>query len=118
VKDTIAKMHAIKQLGVLFSMDDFGTGYSSLSYLAQLPLDQLKIDRSFVRNISRSKNDESIVCAIITLGLGLKMSVIAEGVETEVQRVFLEMHGCHEYQGNLISRPLPLSELEAFLKLA
>ncbi|MDD2776283.1 MAG: EAL domain-containing protein [Gallionella sp.] len=118
VQDTIAKMHAIKQLGVLFSMDDFGTGYSSLSYLAQLPLDQLKIDKSFVRNISRSKNDESIVCAIITLGLGLKMNVIAEGVETEVQRVFLAMHGCHEYQGDLFSRPLPLPKLEAFLKLA
>ncbi|MDD4963818.1 MAG: EAL domain-containing protein [Gallionella sp.] len=116
MKDTIAKMQAIKELGVFFSMDDFGTGYSSLSYLAQLPLEQLKIDKSFVRNISRSKNDESIVCAIITLGLGLKMTVIAEGVETEVQRVFLAMHGCHEYQGNLFSRPLPLPELEAFLK--
>jgi diguanylate cyclase (GGDEF)-like protein/PAS domain S-box-containing protein len=118
VEDTIAKMLAIKQLGVFFSLDDFGTGYSSLSYLAQLPLDQLKIDKLFVRNIPRGQNDESIVCAIITLGLALKMSVIAEGVESEAQREFLAAHGCHEYQGGLYSHPLPLSELEMFLKLA
>jgi len=115
VQDTIAKMLAIKQLGVCFSIDDFGTGYSSLAYLAQLPLYQLKIDKSFVRNIPGSRNDESIVRAIITLGLGMNMSVIAEGVETESQREFLAAHGCHEYQGYLFSRPLPLPELEAYL---
>ncbi|MDP3087917.1 MAG: EAL domain-containing protein [Methylotenera sp.] len=118
MKDTIDKMHAIKQLGVLFSMDDFGTGYSSLCYLAQLPLDQLKIDKSFVRNLPGIAKDETIARAIITMGLGLNLNVIAEGVETERQREFLAAHGCHEYQGYLFSRPLPLVELEAFLNRA
>jgi len=116
MNDTIAKMQAIKQLGVLFSMDDFGTGYSSLCYLAQLPLDQLKIDKSFVRNLPGIAKDEAIARAIITMGLGLNLNVIAEGVETERQREFLAAHGCHEYQGYLFSRPLPLVELEVFLK--
>jgi diguanylate cyclase (GGDEF)-like protein/PAS domain S-box-containing protein len=116
VKDTIAKMHAIKQLGVRFSMDDFGTGYSSLSYLAQLPLDQIKIDKAFVRNLPGVTKDETIAKAIITLGLGLNMNVIAEGVETESQRQFLEAHGCHEYQGYLFSRPLTIEALEVFLQ--
>jgi EAL domain-containing protein (putative c-di-GMP-specific phosphodiesterase class I) len=118
IKDTIAKMYEIKKLGVLFSMDDFGTGYSSLSYLAQLPLDQIKIDKSFVRNLPGVKNDETIARSIITMGLGLNLNVIAEGVETENQRKFLEELGCLEYQGYLFSRPLPLSELEAYLKRA
>ena len=116
VPDTIAKMHAIKSLGVCFSMDDFGTGYSSLSYLAQLPLDQLKIDKSFVRNIPGGRNDETLARAIITVGLGLNMNVIAEGVETESQRGFLKANGCHEYQGYLFSRPLPILELEKYLR--
>jgi diguanylate cyclase (GGDEF)-like protein/PAS domain S-box-containing protein len=116
VKDTIAKMQAIKQLGVCFSMDDFGTGYSSLSYLAQLPLDQLKIDKSFVRNLPGNKNDETIARAIITMGLGLNLNVIAEGVETESQREFLEALGCLGYQGYLFSRPLPIEALEIFLQ--
>jgi diguanylate cyclase (GGDEF)-like protein/PAS domain S-box-containing protein len=116
VQDTITKMQAIKLLGVCFSLDDFGTGYSSLAYLAQLPLDQLKIDKSFVRNIPGVKNDETIVRAIITMGLGLGLNVIAEGVEAEIQREFLETLGCHEYQGHLFSRPLQLTELEAYLK--
>ena len=113
-----ANMQEIKKLGVLFSMDDFGTGYSSLSYLAQLPLDQIKIDKSFVRNLPGVKNDETIARSIITMGLGLNLNVIAEGVETENQREFLEALGCLEYQGYLFSRPLPLSELEAYLKRA
>ena len=116
VKDTIAKMQAIKQLGVCFSLDDFGTGYSSLSYLAQLPLDQIKIDKAFVRNLPGVTNDETIARAIITMGLGLNMNVIAEGVETEIQREFLAAQGCHEYQGYLFSRPLPIEELEIFLR--
>jgi len=118
LQDTIYKMHAIKMLGVCFSLDDFGTGYSSLAYLAQLPLDQLKIDKSFVRSIPGVKKDETIVRAIITMGLGLNLNVIAEGVETERQREFLATLGCHEYQGHLFSRPLPLAELEAYLKRA
>ena len=103
VDDTIQKMLAIKQLGVSISMDDFGSGYSSLSYLAQLPLDQLKIDLAFVRNVPGVSNNETIARTIITMGLGLAMDVIAEGVETEAQRDFLEAHGCHVYQGFLFS---------------
>ena len=117
VKDTITKMQAIKQLGVCFSMDDFGTGYSSLSYLAQLPLDQIKVDKAFVRNLPGVTRDETIARAIITMGLGLNMNVIAEGVETESQREFLEALGCHEYQGYLFSRPLSIDALEIFLQL-
>lgn len=111
----IAKMQEIRQLNVLFSMDDFGTGYSSLSYLTQLPLNQLKIDKAFVRNMGNSKNDETITRAIISMGLGLNMNVIAEGVETEAQCGFLEALGCNEYQGYLFSYPLPIEELEKYL---
>lgn len=115
VEDTIEKMLAIKQLGVSFSMDDFGTGYSSLSYLARLPLDQLKIDQSFVRGLDCAKNNETIIRTIIALGRGLSMNVIAEGVETERQRDFLEAHGCDAYQGYLFSHPLPIEALSLFL---
>jgi diguanylate cyclase (GGDEF)-like protein/PAS domain S-box-containing protein len=118
VAGSIEKMQAIKRRGVNFAMDDFGTGYSSLAYLAQLPLDQLKIDQSFVCNLPGNRNDETIARAIITLGRGLAMDVIAEGVETEAQRYFLEMHGCHAYQGYLFSRPLPVEELTVFLLAA
>ncbi len=116
VDDTIAKMQAIKRLGVNFSMDDFGTGYSSLSYLARLPINQLKIDRSFVRNLLRNSSEEIITRTIITMGRGLAMDVIAEGVETEAQYEFLEAHGCQAFQGYLFSRPLPLEELEEFVR--
>ena len=116
VKDTIEKMQAIQRLGVSFSMDDFGTGYSSLSSLARLPLDQLKIDGAFVRNLSKKGNDATIARTIITMGREMAMNVIAEGVETVEQRHFLEVHGCHAYQGNLFSGPLPLEEFEEFVK--
>lgn len=116
--DIIAKMQEIKLLSVCFSLDDFGTGYSSLSCLAQLPLDEIKIDKSFVRNLPGVNKDETIARAIITMGLGLNLNVIAEGVETERQRQFLEAHGCKVYQGFLFSRALPLPELEAYLKRA
>jgi diguanylate cyclase (GGDEF)-like protein/PAS domain S-box-containing protein len=116
VQDTIEKMQAIQRLGVRFSMDDFGTGYSSLSYLARLPLDQLKIDGAFVRNLSKKGNDATIARTIITMGREMAMNVIAEGVETAEQRDFLESHGCQAYQGYLFSRPLPLEEFEEFLK--
>jgi len=115
VKDTISKMRAIKLLGVSFSMDDFGTGYSSLAYLTRLPLDQLKIDRSFVLNLPGNRNDSIIVQTVITMGRSLGLNVIAEGVENEAQRLFLESHGCHAYQGFLFSRPLPLAAFEKFL---
>jgi diguanylate cyclase (GGDEF)-like protein/PAS domain S-box-containing protein len=116
IQDTIVKMRSIQQLGVSFSMDDFGTGYSSLSSLARLPLDQLKIDGAFVRNLSKKGNDATIARTIITMGREMAMNVIAEGVETEEQRDFLEMHGCQAYQGNLFSRPLPLEEFEEFVR--
>ncbi|MFH0709503.1 MAG: EAL domain-containing protein [Pseudomonadota bacterium] len=115
IEDTIQKMNALKQLGITFSMDDFGTGFSSLSYLAQLPLAQLKIDKSFVDNIPGEKNDEMITKTIITMGRGLEMNVIAEGVETQAQREFLENNGCTAYQGYLFNRPLPITEFETFL---
>ena len=115
VQDTIEKMQIIKRLGVHFSMDDFGTGYSSLSYLAKLPLNQLKIDRSFVRNLPENKNDAMIARTIITMGLGLDLNVIAEGVETQAQFEFLEANGCHAYQGYLFSRPLDIDALSVYL---
>jgi len=118
VEDTIAKMLAIKRLGVAFSLDDFGTGYSSLSYLAQLPLDQLKIDQSFVRKLPGARKEETIARTIITMGRELDMNVIAEGVESEAQRQFLEAHGCHAFQGYLFSRPLPVEHLTVFLQEA
>lgn len=116
VEETIEKILAIKQLGVGCSMDDFGTGYSCLSYLARLPLDQLKIDQSFVRGLPGAKNNETIIRTIIALGRGLGMTVIAEGVETESQRDFLEAHGCDAYQGYLFSRPLPIEALTRVLQ--
>jgi diguanylate cyclase (GGDEF)-like protein/PAS domain S-box-containing protein len=116
VQDAIMKMQAIKRLGVNFSMDDFGTGHSSLSYLAQLPLDQLKIDKSFVRNLPGTPNDETIARTIITMGAGMNLNVIAEGVETQGQREFLQLHGCHAFQGFLFSRPLPLADFVKFVQ--
>jgi EAL domain-containing protein (putative c-di-GMP-specific phosphodiesterase class I) len=115
VEDTIRKMQAIKKLGIAFSLDDFGTGYSSLSYLTRLPLDQLKIDRAFVLKLPDNVSDGIIAQTIITMAAGLGLNAIAEGVETEAQREFLERHGCHAYQGYLFSRPLPLAEFERFL---
>jgi diguanylate cyclase (GGDEF)-like protein/PAS domain S-box-containing protein len=113
--ETIAKMTALKAHGVGFSMDDFGTGYSSLSQLKNLPLDQLKIDQSFVRDVLNGARDASIVRTIITLGRSLNLSVIAEGVETEDQRDFLEKHGCHAFQGFLFSPALPALKFESFV---
>ena len=113
IDDTITKMQALKEVGVRFSMDDFGTGYSSLSYLTQLPLNQLKIDQSFVRNIGMKSTDAVIVQTIIGMANNLGMEVIAEGVETEEQRAFLEQHDCPLCQGYLFGKPLPIEEFEA-----
>ena len=114
IDGVIAKMSALKIIGVGFSLDDFGTGYSSLSYLSRLPLDQLKIDRSFVMNIESNDNAAAICAATISLAHALNLKVVAEGVETEAQRYFLNMvHHCDLIQGYLFSRPLPLDEFEA-----
>jgi diguanylate cyclase (GGDEF)-like protein len=118
VDDTIAKMTELKALGVRFSVDDFGTGYSSLAYLTSLPLDQLKIDQSFVRNIGIKESDGVIVQTIIGMARNLGLEVIAEGVETPAQREFLARHGCTLYQGYLLGKPAPLAEFEALLAVA
>ncbi|HEY8098286.1 MAG TPA: PAS domain S-box protein [Methylobacter sp.] len=118
INGTIAKIQSLKKRGVHFSMDDFGTGYSSLSYLSRLPLDQLKIDQSFVYNIGVKASDAVIVQTIIGMAKNLDMEVIAEGVETEQQRDFLERNGCTHYQGYLFGKPVPLEEFEQLLRNA
>jgi EAL domain-containing protein (putative c-di-GMP-specific phosphodiesterase class I) len=112
VQDVIEKMAALKAQGVGFSLDDFGTGYSSLSYLKRMPLDQLKIDMSFIRDVLTDPNDASIVKTIIALAMSLGLNVIAEGVETEAQLDFLAGVGCHAYQGYFFSKPLPIHDFE------
>jgi diguanylate cyclase (GGDEF)-like protein/PAS domain S-box-containing protein len=113
--DTIAKMETLKVCGIRFSLDDFGTGYSSLSHLKRLPLDQLKIDGSFVADMLTDSKDASITRTIIMLGKSLNLTVIAEGVETEWQRDFLEVEDCNVYQGYLFSKPLSAGEFEAYV---
>ncbi len=114
IEDLIQKMHALKVLGVGTSLDDFGTGFSSLSYLKRMPLDQLKIDQSFVRDVLTNENDASIAKTIINLGKDLHFTVIAEGVETPGQRDFLMQNGCHRFQGYLFSKPVTAA---AFVQL-
>lgn len=116
VDETIIKMLQIRELGVGFSMDDFGTGFSSLSYLKKLPLDQLKIDQSFVRDLVLDQNDKAIVKAIITMGGAFGLGIIAEGVESEAQRSLLFQSGCNTFQGYLFGKPIPIYQLDALLK--
>ncbi len=116
VDDIIVKMHQLKARGVSFSLDDFGTGYSSLTYLKSMPLDQIKIDQSFVRDVLIDPNDASIAQTIIGLAAGLNLEVMAEGVENEAQREFLHENGCYLYQGYLYSKPLPADQFERFIQ--
>jgi diguanylate cyclase (GGDEF)-like protein/PAS domain S-box-containing protein len=118
VQEIIDKMSTLKARGISFSLDDFGTGYSSLSYLKRLPLDQLKIDQSFVRDLLSDPNDVAIARTIVALAQSLGLSVIAEGVETEAQRHCLASQGCLAYQGYLFGRPMPAQELEKRLSEA
>ena len=117
--DNFEAVNAVTQrlqaLGVHFALDDFGTGYSSLSYLKRLPIDTLKIDRSFVRDIESDESDRQIVQAILNMARSLKISVIAEGVETELQAMLLRQFGCHAFQGFLFGRPMPEEEFRAHL---
>ena len=116
IDDTISKKEQLRSLGVRFSLDDFGTGYSSLAYLERLPLDELKIDRSFVQEALIDANDAAIVRTIIVLAQTMGLHVIAEGVETEAVRTLLEESGCTAYQGCLFGRPLPASDFDAVLQ--
>lgn len=116
IDETIAKMKTLREIGVRFSLDDFGTGFSSLQYLKRLPLDQLKIDKSFVRDIAEDTSDRAIIRTIIAMAQTLKLDVIAEGVETEIQRKLLIDYGCNHFQGYLFSKPQPIEQFDAQLQ--
>jgi EAL domain-containing protein (putative c-di-GMP-specific phosphodiesterase class I) len=111
IQQVIYKMKVLKSAGIAFSLDDFGTGYSSLSYLRRLPLDELKIDHSFFRNVLTEEADAAIVRTIVVLAQSLKLRLIAEGVETERQKAFLVSHGCRAYQGFLFGEAVPEEKL-------
>ena len=106
-----AKMALLHEHGIEVAVDDFGTGYSSLAYLSQLPVESIKIDQGFVRNIDSDTGNQAIVSTIIALGRALDIDLIAEGVETEAERATLQQIGCTHYQGFLFSRPVPLAAL-------
>jgi EAL domain-containing protein (putative c-di-GMP-specific phosphodiesterase class I) len=113
----VAALADIQRMGVEIALDDFGTGYSSLTYLKRFPVDAVKIDRSFVRDLERDVNDAAIVSTVIAMAKSLHLRVIAEGVETEAQLAFLRDRECHEFQGYLISPPMPPEEFERFLQV-
>jgi diguanylate cyclase (GGDEF)-like protein/PAS domain S-box-containing protein len=117
IEDTIKTMNVLKEIGIQFSLDDFGTGYSSLQYLKQLPLTQLKIDKSFVHDIAANSSDQAIVRTIIVMAQTLNLEVIAEGVETSEQRNMLINNGCSFFQGFLFGQPMPIEQFDAQIKL-
>jgi EAL domain-containing protein (putative c-di-GMP-specific phosphodiesterase class I) len=113
--DAKLRLDALRALGVKIALDDFGTGYSSLSYLQRFAFDKLKIDRSFVTPLSRSANSGAMIQAIVALGNALGLSILAEGVETEEQRVLLRLAGCHEMQGFLFAPPGPRETIDTII---
>jgi len=114
--DTIDKLHRLKAWGIHIALDDFGTGYSSLSYLKRLPVNEIKIDQSFVRDLMSDESDAIMVKAIVDLSKNFGVGVIAEGVETEEQLNQLLYFGCHQFQGYFFSKPLSLPQLESFVE--
>jgi len=115
IEDTILKMQALKDYGVRFSLDDFGTGFSSLSNLKRLPLDQIKIDQAFIRNIAHDRGDVAMVHAIMDLGINFGLEIIAEGIETDEQFKILQRYGCSNFQGFLFSKPVPVAQFELLI---
>ena len=116
IEETVITMNQLKEVGIRFSLDDFGTGYSSLQYLKRLPLYQLKIDQSFVRDIAVDSSDQAIIRTIIAMAHTLNLNVIAEGVETEEQQGLLMNNGCTHYQGYFFGRPVPIEQFEVLLR--
>jgi EAL domain-containing protein (putative c-di-GMP-specific phosphodiesterase class I) len=115
-EEMLGRLRRLKELGVLISIDDFGTGYSSLNYLRHFPFDKLKIDQSFIRNVTSNPDDAAITLTIINMAHTLKLRVIAEGVETEGQLRYLQRHGCHEVQGYYFSRPVGAEEAARLIR--
>jgi EAL domain-containing protein (putative c-di-GMP-specific phosphodiesterase class I) len=116
VKETIETLHALRKMGVQLSIDDFGTGYSSMAYLKRFPINKLKIDQSFVRDLATDPDDAAIVSATLAMGHNLNLTVNAEGVESQQQLAFLKAHGCDEIQGYYFCRPVPPEELGELLR--
>jgi EAL domain-containing protein (putative c-di-GMP-specific phosphodiesterase class I) len=115
-EESVSILRKLSEMGVQVSVDDFGTGYSSMSYLQRFPIDKLKIDRTFISDVTSSNDDASIVSAIVSLGHTLKLKVIAEGVETPEQLEFLQMLGCDQYQGFHYSKPMPAEEFAELIR--
>jgi len=115
IEEAIDRLQELKDKGIKIAIDDFGTGFSSLNYLKRLPIDKVKIDKSFVDDVNTDTRDAAIVQSIISLAHNLQLTVIAEGVETEKQLAFLKEHGCDEIQGYLFARPMPYADLLSWL---